>query len=290
MMIRFFLTLFFFKLLFLECYSQDMIRSSMIRSPKDGEIFINKNPKPGEKDYKFVIINGTTWLAENLQAKTFNNGESIYFAKTDKEWEEAAESSKPAWRFHNYDPKNGEIFGYEYNWYAVVDSRGIAPDGYIIPDETDYENLVNHFGGWNVAGFKLKSKIGWGDYCTGGEKLVKCPNCSNWSADYRKQVPCHKCKGNQTVKISTPSVKNSGNGNNSSGFSAIPTWIGLYCCDYVFGLMKPKSQKLCQSIWWTRTPSDSKFGKAFFIDNTNNIYFEIEFKYEGYPVRCYFGG
>ena len=261
--------------------------------PNDGEIFINKNPKPGEKDYKFVNINGTTWLAENLQAKTFNNGESIYFAKTDKEWKEAAVSNKPAWRFYNYDPKNGEIFGYEYNWYAVVDSRGIAPDGYIIPDKTDYENLVNHFGGWNVAAFKLKSKIGWGDFCLGGEQLVKCPNCSNWSAGYRKIVPCHKCKGNQTVKISTPIVKKSGNGNNFSGFSAIPTWIGLYSCDYDYGLMKPKSKNyLGQSVWWTRTPGDgdSKFAKALKIENTNNIYFEIEFKYEGYSVRCYFGG
>ena len=288
MMIRFFLTLFVFQLLIIESNSQMILG----KIPNDGEIFINKNPKPGEKDYKFVNINGTTWLAENLQAKTFNNGESIYFAKTDKEWKEAAVSNKPAWRFHNYDPKNGEIFGYEYNWYAVVDSRGIAPDGYIIPDKTDYENLVNHFGGWNVAAFKLKSKIGWGDFCLGGEQLVKCPNCSNWSAGYRKIVPCHKCKGNQTVKISTPIVKKSGNGNNFSGFSAIPTWIGLYSCDYDYGLMKPKSKNyLGQSVWWTRTPDgDSKFAKALKIENTNNIYFEIEFKYEGYSVRCYFGG
>lgn len=288
-MIRFFLTLFVFQLLIIESNSQ----MNFGKFPNDGEIFINKNPKPGEKDYKFVNINGTTWLAENLQAKTFNNGESIYFAKTDKEWKEAAVSNKPAWRFYNYDPKNGEIFGYEYNWYAVVDSRGIAPDGYIIPDKTDYENLVNHFGGWNVAAFKLKSKIGWGDFCLGGEQLVKCPNCSNWSAGYRKIVPCHKCKGNQTVKISTPIVKKSGNGNNFSGFSAIPTWIGLYSCDYDYGLMKPKSKNyLGQSVWWTRTPGDgdSKFAKALKIENTNNIYFENEFKYEGYSVRCYFGG
>ena len=48
---------------------------------------------------------------------------------------------------------------------------------YLMNITLDYENLVNHFGGWNVAAFKLKSKIGWGDFCLGGEQLVKCPNC-----------------------------------------------------------------------------------------------------------------
>ncbi len=286
MLFRIIINIFVFLLIIIECNSQ-----VLIKAPNDGEIFIDMYPKSGEKVYKKVNINGTTWLAENLQAKTFNNGELIFHAKTDKEWREAGDFNKPAWRFHNYDPNNSESFGYEYNWFAVVDSRGIVPDGYIIPFKSDYVNLVNHFGGWDIAAYKLKSKIGWADYCLGGEKLVNCTNCSNWSADYRKIVPCHKCKGNQTVKISTPIVKRTGNGNNSSGFSAIPTRLGLTSCGYDYRLWKPKSKNyLGQTAWWTLDDDGSKFAYAFFIENINNVYFQLEFKYEGFPVRCYFGG
>ncbi len=46
--------------------------------------------------------------------------------------------------------------GYLYNWYAAVDSRNIAPEGWHIPTDAEWQTLVDYLGGGNVAGGKMK--------------------------------------------------------------------------------------------------------------------------------------
>ena len=43
-----------------------------------------------------------------------------------------------------------------YNWYAVADSRSIAPAGWHVPDNDDWQTLLDYLGGPNVAGGKMK--------------------------------------------------------------------------------------------------------------------------------------
>jgi uncharacterized protein (TIGR02145 family) len=43
-----------------------------------------------------------------------------------------------------------------YNWYAVNDSRGLAPSGYHVPSDAEWSILSNYLGGESVAGGKMK--------------------------------------------------------------------------------------------------------------------------------------
>jgi uncharacterized protein (TIGR02145 family) len=93
------------------------------------------------KIYKTVQVASQIWMAENLNVSTFRNGDRIFEAKTDEEWKNAAEEKKPAWCYYKNKKKNGEKYGKLYNWYAVNDSRSLAPDGWHIPSYYEWELL-----------------------------------------------------------------------------------------------------------------------------------------------------
>jgi uncharacterized protein (TIGR02145 family) len=115
------------------------------------------------KEAGTVTIGTQTWTVANLNVNTFRNGDSIPEAKTNKEWEAAGETGKPAWCYYNNDPANGPKFGKLYNWYAVNDPRGLAPTGWTLPGDADWAELVYNSGGQAAAGKKMKSTSGWID-------------------------------------------------------------------------------------------------------------------------------
>jgi uncharacterized protein (TIGR02145 family) len=101
-------------------------------------------------------------MSENLNLDKFRNGDPIPEAKTEDEWKKAGENKQPAWCYYNNDPANGEKFGKLYNWYAVNDSRGLAPECWHIPSDTEWTALIDYLGGKDVAGTKMKS-TSWSD-------------------------------------------------------------------------------------------------------------------------------
>ena len=111
--------------------------------------------------YKEVKIGTQVWMAENLNVDKFRNGDSIPEARTEEEWERAGESKQPAWCYFDNDPANGEKYGKLYNWFAVNDSRGLAPVGWHIPNNAEWDTLVSYLGGDSIAGGKMKSITGW---------------------------------------------------------------------------------------------------------------------------------
>lgn len=108
-----------------------------------------------------VNIGGQHWDMKNLNIDTFQNGDPIMLAKTNKEWIKANEDKTPAWCYYDNNPKNGEKYGKLYNWYAVNDPRGLAPKGYHVPSKAEWDNLVSYLGGPEISGKKLKSTEGW---------------------------------------------------------------------------------------------------------------------------------
>jgi uncharacterized protein (TIGR02145 family) len=111
-----------------------------------------------------VTIGKQVWMTKNLDVATFRNGDSIPQVKTDEEWEKAGLYGQPAWCYYDNDTANGAKYGKLYNWYAVTDSRGLAPVGYHIPTSAEWTKLTDFLGGESVAGTKMKSKSGWNDY------------------------------------------------------------------------------------------------------------------------------
>ena len=102
-----------------------------------------------------VIIGAQAWMAKNLEITTFRNGDSIPQAASDEAWKIAGQNKQPAYCY------NGETYGKLYNWYAVNDPRGLAPEGWHIPTDAEWTQLSDYLGGKGVAGKKMKSTSGW---------------------------------------------------------------------------------------------------------------------------------
>ena len=111
-----------------------------------------------------ITIGSQVWMTKNLDVSTFRNDDPIPEAKTNEEWEKAGENQQSAWCYYDNDTANGAKYGKLYNWYAVTDSRGLAPVGYHIPTSAEWTKLTDFLGGESVAGTKMKSKSGWNDY------------------------------------------------------------------------------------------------------------------------------
>jgi uncharacterized protein (TIGR02145 family) len=109
--------------------------------------------------YKTVKIDRQSWQAQNLNVQRFKNGDNIRLVKSAAEWAEAAINKEPACCYFAFQRKYGKKYGKLYNWYAVNDKRGLAPESWHIPTLKEIEQLSNFLG--NEAEIKLKSKKNW---------------------------------------------------------------------------------------------------------------------------------
>ena len=108
-----------------------------------------------------IKIGAQIWTSKNLDVSTFRNGEAILEAKNAKQWAEASKNKTAAFCYYEYNRENGKLYGKLYNWFAVNDSRGLAPKGYHIPSDAEWTILTDMLGGENIAGQKMKSTTGW---------------------------------------------------------------------------------------------------------------------------------
>lgn len=125
--------------------------------------------------YHEISIGPQTWMVENLKTTKFRNGDPIPNVTDNTAWENLTNG---AYCVYNNDAANITTFGMLYNWYAVNDSRKIAPDGWHIPTDAEWSALRSYLGGATVAGGKLKSTgtVNWDTPNTGAS------NSSGFSA------------------------------------------------------------------------------------------------------------
>ena len=110
---------------------------------------------------KTVVINNQIWSTKNLNTAKFRNGDPIIKASSNSDWLNADKNHQPAWCYYNNDPSTEEIYGKLYNWYAVNDPRGIVPEGWHIPNDHDWEDLLEYLGDYKTVSNKLKATFGW---------------------------------------------------------------------------------------------------------------------------------
>lgn len=120
------------------------------------------------KTYKTVVIGTQTWMAENLNYSDSTN----YLSMKGR-----------SWCYYN-SLNNCAKYGRLYTWAAAMDSvgtfstngkgcgygktctptypvRGICPDGWHLPQKTEWEMLFTAVGGKSTAAKMLKSTSGW---------------------------------------------------------------------------------------------------------------------------------
>jgi len=112
--------------------------------------------------YETVHIGEQLWITSNLNVSFFRNGDPIPYAKTKEDWKKAKENKTPAWCYSNNDPSLSKL----YNAYAVIDTRGLAPEGWHVPSKTEWEELIDFLG--ENGPFKMKNSTGWGSQYVNG--------------------------------------------------------------------------------------------------------------------------
>jgi uncharacterized protein (TIGR02145 family) len=107
--------------------------------------------------YRTIVIGTQEWMAENLRAYTYRNGDAIPFVP-DNSWNSLLTGAS-CWYFNDsaaYDCPIGKL----YNWYAVSDARNVCPSGWHVPVAAEWGLLNSYLGPgsivWGLAG-KLKS-------------------------------------------------------------------------------------------------------------------------------------
>lgn len=116
--------------------------------------FSGKIPVRVSSDTENVTIGTQVWMRKNLDVSTYRNGDPIPQVQDPTEW---INLTTGAWCYYENNSGNGPIYGKLYNWYAVNDPRGLAPEGYHIPSDDEWIILTNFLGGENIAGGKMKS-------------------------------------------------------------------------------------------------------------------------------------
>ncbi len=208
--------------------------------------------------YHTVQICNQLWTAKNLDVSRYRNGDVIPEVNDSATWNHLTTG---AWCYYNHDPAMGAIYGKLYNWYAVNDPRGLAPQGWHVSTEQDWNSLLSCLDPIATifcydcepsekVGKVLKSTSGWAPSSTGA-------NC---------------------------------NGTDSTGFSALPG--GLIEKGYYFPANGIKG------LWWSSTESHSyPLKEAIFhrlsnilysTDNSSwdGIYRATSGKQDGMSVRC----
>ena len=102
---------------------------------------------------KTITIGSQIWTSENLNVNTYRNGDVIPEVQDQNAWRELTTG---AWCYYDNDASNGTKYGKLYNWHAVNDPRGLAPNGYHIPTDAEWTKLTDYLGGESEAGTKMQ--------------------------------------------------------------------------------------------------------------------------------------
>jgi len=123
-----------------------------------------------------VTIGAQVWTTKNLNVSTYRDGTPIPKVEDAATW---GSLTTGAYCYYNNDSATyAPVYGKLYNWYAVHDPRGLAPVGWHVPSDVEWNILVKYLdpaadticSGCNqslIAGGAMKSTIGWNRPNTG---------------------------------------------------------------------------------------------------------------------------
>jgi len=102
-----------------------------------------------------IQIGTQVWMAENLKVTSYRNGDLI--GTTDPATKNISGEATPEYQWPGLgDASKVATYGRLYTWFAVSDSRNIAPPGWHVASYEEWTILRDYLGGDSVAGGKLK--------------------------------------------------------------------------------------------------------------------------------------
>ena len=104
--------------------------------------------------YPGVTICNQVWMNKNLDVSTYRNGDPIPKVTDPTIW--AGLTTGAYCYYINDSATYAAVYGKLYNWYAVNDPRGLAPTGWHVPSNAEWQALETCLGGSSVAGGKMK--------------------------------------------------------------------------------------------------------------------------------------
>ncbi len=137
-------------------------------------LYCEKNPVDDQQEetvtdvdgnvYQTVIIGTQIWLQSNLKVTHYRNGDPIPNVTDDTAWGNLTTGAycnydnEVAKRSDDKNVSDVATYGRLYNWFAVNDSRNIAPAGWHVPTDAEWRALMNYLGGESIAGGKMKEE------------------------------------------------------------------------------------------------------------------------------------
>ncbi len=154
-----------------------------------GFIIVAGCQKPNDDDdpgdfYESVTIGNNTWMVKNLAVVTYRNGDPITHMKEDKQWLSAKEGG---WCIYDNDTSHLNDLGLIYNWHAIKDPRGIAPEGWHVATNAEWQALIITLGGVDSAGAKLK-EMGFEHWAPPNTGATNSTGFSAYAGGYRSEV------------------------------------------------------------------------------------------------------
>ncbi len=202
--------------------------------------------------YSTVQIGGQCWMSENLNTATFDNGEEIPLVESFTAWEDV--EGAPAWCYYNNDAETyGSLYGKLYNWFAVVDERGLCPAGWRVPTDDDFQELENFL---ILNGFNYSDSVS-------GNRIAKSLAAADWWLE----------------SINPGAVGNAPDLNNSTGFTALPGGFRDFEGSFLYADFI--------GFFWTSTEQHPLRGFARrLVYGSSRFITGRDAKRDGFSVRC----
>ena len=105
--------------------------------------------------YPTVKIGSQWWMAKNLKATKYNNGEQIGTTTPYSLSITGATSPEYHWAYQGSE-SIAAIYGRQYTWYAATDSRNVCPAGWHVPSDTEWSVLTDYLAA-NGYGYQTSS-------------------------------------------------------------------------------------------------------------------------------------
>ncbi len=194
--------------------------------------------------YKTVKIGDDWWMAENLQVTVYNDSTPLARVEPTAPADVWAGMAQGAYSF-----TVDSVYGLLYNFAAVADARGLAPEGWHIATDADWKNLEESIGMPNDQ----TDKLGWRG-TNEAEKLA--PLYSRGWPEFSELF-----------------------GTDEFGFKALPGGCRLFN-----GEINLQNNT---AFWWTKSAYDNEESWYRYMDyNQDRVFRQHTYKSYGMSVRC----